>query len=79
MSKETKRERFIRLVEKRVDKVLDKLRVLGGCSNRQLYEYTPKDIEQIRKAIVEELNRVVEQFSDKEAFTLDSVTKEEEK
>lgn len=62
--KETKRERFIRLADKRTDKVLDRLRVLGGCANRRMYEYTPKDIEQIRKAIEEELDHVVEQFTD---------------
>ena len=68
--KETKRDRFVRLAEKRVDKIVDRLRVLGGCANRQLYEYTSKDIEQIKKAIEEELERVIELFNDKEVFTL---------
>lgn len=76
MNKETKRERFVRLAEKRVDKVIDRLRVLGGCANRRMYEYTPADIEKIRNAIDEEFAKVLLKFSNKpEVFSLGSKEK----
>lgn len=71
--KETKRERFVRLAEKRTNAVFDKLRVLGGCANRQLYEYDEADVEKIRKAITDELNLRLERFSDLPEFALDLV------
>lgn len=70
--KETKRERFIRLAEKRTNEVLDRLRILGGCANRRMYEYDASDIRKIKKAITDELTRVMTLFSDDERkeFTL---------
>ena len=64
MIKETKRERFVRLASIRTNKVLDKLRVLGGCANRRMYEYNEADIEKIKSAICEEMANVFEKFSD---------------
>ena len=71
MEKETKRRRFVRLGEKRTDTVLDKLRVLGGCANRRMYEYTEADVEKIRNAINKELDRVFRLFEDRDVFSLE--------
>ena len=74
--KETKRERFIRLVEKRTNTVLDKLRILGGCANRRMYEYTQADINKIKSAIYEEIDHVFEKFEDQYVeFSLESKEK----
>lgn len=74
--KETKRERFIRLVEKRTNMVLDKLRILGGCANRRMYEYTTEDITKIKKAIYEEIDHVFEKFEEQyREFNLESKEK----
>lgn len=51
----SKRERFIRVAESRVSKVLDTLRLIKNCSSRNNYDYTEKDVEtmflEISKAV----------------------------
>ena len=42
---ETTEERFKRVAEARTNAVLDKLRILGNLSNRQMYSYSEKDIK----------------------------------
>jgi hypothetical protein len=51
MKKETKRERFLRVAERRTNAVLEKIRVLSNCSNKSMYEYEPTDVAKIFKAI----------------------------
>lgn len=45
--KESKRERFIRIVERRVNVILNNLDSLGRCANKKNYEYTDTDIKKI--------------------------------
>jgi len=47
MNIETKREKFIRIVERRVNNILSNLESLGKCSNRKNYEYTKEDVSKI--------------------------------
>lgn len=42
-----KRERFKRLATQRTNAVLQRLKVLGNCSNRSAYEYTEDEINKI--------------------------------
>jgi hypothetical protein len=44
---ENKREKFLRLATLRTNETLNRLRVLGNCSNRQTYEYSEADINKI--------------------------------
>jgi hypothetical protein len=44
---EQKRERFKRLATQRTNLVLQRLKVLGNCSNRSAYEYTEDDVTKI--------------------------------
>jgi len=60
--KETKREKFIRLANKRTNNVLETLRVLGNLSNQRVYEYEQTDVRRIFKAIDDELKRIKAQF-----------------
>jgi hypothetical protein len=75
MEKSDKRQRFEKVAGARVQKVLDTLQLLKNCSNRNNYEYTASDVNQmfseISKAVKEtqaayisELNKV-----DKKGFT----------
>lgn len=41
------RDRFKRLATQRTNIVLKRLKVLGNCSNRNIYEYDEQDIEKI--------------------------------
>lgn len=45
--REDNRERFVRLASYRTNEVLKRLKVLGNCSNRNLYEYSEADIDKI--------------------------------
>lgn len=47
MNVETKREKFVRIVERRVNNILSNLESLGKCSNRKNYEYTEADVSKI--------------------------------
>jgi CRISPR/Cas system CSM-associated protein Csm2 small subunit len=44
---ETKRDRFVRIAERRVNKILDGLDSLGKCANRKNYQYTDTDVRKI--------------------------------
>jgi hypothetical protein len=48
---ETRHERFKRLATMRTKTILDRIRVLGNCSNAQLYEYADDEINKIFGAI----------------------------
>jgi hypothetical protein len=60
---ETKREKFLRLATQRTREVLDRLRILGNCANRQLYEYTESDVKKIFSAIEDQLKAVKAKFT----------------
>jgi CHASE1-domain containing sensor protein len=47
MKSEEKRERFKRLATQRTNAVLQKIKVLGNCSNRSAYEYTEEEVNKI--------------------------------
>jgi hypothetical protein len=58
VSNESPRDRFKRLATNRTNRILEDLRILGNCSNQQLYEYTEEDIEAIFKVINKQLKKV---------------------
>lgn len=47
MQNEDKRSRFKRLGALRTNTVLKRLKVLGNCSNRSVYDYSEEDIAKI--------------------------------
>ena len=59
---ETKREKFLRLATQRTKEILSRLRILGNCANRQIYEYTEGDIKKIFSAIEDQLKDVKAKF-----------------
>lgn len=70
MSKEIKRERFVRVAEQRTQKVLDALHMLSKCAATVNYEYTDEDVEQILAAIEKGVQEVRDTFSGRNRFTL---------
>jgi len=72
MKNETSHERFLRLATKRTNTILDHLRVLGNCSNRNSYEYTDEEVRKIFNAIDTELQHIKAKFknSKKKKFEL---------
>jgi len=47
LNKETKRDKFVRLAEQRVNFILEGFRKLGNLSNTNNYEYNNEDIQKI--------------------------------
>ena len=60
---ESKSATFRRLATKRTNAVIERLRVLGHCSNPQLYEYSADDVRKIFRAIESELKTVKSKFN----------------
>lgn len=62
MGTESKRERFVRLVEARTNKILDMIKLLGNCSSKSNYEYTEDDVKKIFSAIEREVRNARAKF-----------------
>ena len=60
---ETPEERFKRIATLRTNAVLDRLRILGNLSNRQMYGYSEKDIRKIFSAINKQVKEVRAKFN----------------
>ena len=70
---ESKGEAFVRIAEKRTNRVLNSLRLLGQCSNRRSYAYTPEQVNKIFKEIRNGVNMAELKFKadiNKKAFKL---------
>jgi len=59
---ETKSDRFKRLAEYRTNEVLKRLKVLGNCSNRGVYDYSPEEINRIFSEIDKKTKEVKAKF-----------------
>ena len=66
---EISRARFVRIVERRVNTILDNLDSLGKCSNRKNYDYSDKDV----KIVFGEIEKKVKEI--KGMFRSDSKNK----
>jgi|BioPla2DNA2_1021312.scaffolds.fasta_scaffold60241_3 hypothetical protein len=59
---ETKNQKFKRIAENRVNRIIDQIRVLGNLSNTSNYEYSMDEVNQIFKTIEIELANTKEMF-----------------
>jgi hypothetical protein len=64
-NKETRSERFRRVATRRTNEILNRIRILGNCSNKSSYSYTEEDIKKIFSAIEGELRSVKSRFSNR--------------
>lgn len=70
--KETKHERFCRVVEKRMAELIDDFEKLGNCSAKVSYEYSEEELQQIYAELEYQMTRLKERFSGKRVFSLSS-------
>jgi hypothetical protein len=63
MNQESRHERFKRLASKRTNDILEKIRILGNCSNKSSYEYTEEEINKIFTEIDKQLKLTKSKFS----------------
>ncbi|OGL45936.1 MAG: hypothetical protein A2W05_01135 [Candidatus Schekmanbacteria bacterium RBG_16_38_10] len=59
---ETRHERFKRVASKRTNEILEKIRILGNCSNKSSYEYTEEEVNKIFNEIEKQLKLVKARF-----------------
>lgn len=62
MKNEESRERFKRLATLRTNIVIKRLKVLGNCSNRNIYEYEEEDIDKIFSEIEKKIKETKAKF-----------------
>lgn len=60
--KETKDERFHRVAQARVNKALDRIRLLGNCSKSSIYGYSQNQVDQIFDTLQAELTAARARF-----------------
>ncbi|RRC92655.1 hypothetical protein EII25_03010 [Erysipelotrichaceae bacterium OH741_COT-311] len=48
---ESKREKFVRLAEKRMNNILKGIELMGNLSNSNNYDYTQEDLNKILKTL----------------------------
>lgn len=69
-----KRDSFVRLAEKRVERAVRDVELIGNLSNTSSYEYSDKDVAAIFKALDEAIKSSKQRFSDglsrRKRFTL---------
>ncbi|MDA7615171.1 hypothetical protein N8574_01875 [Akkermansiaceae bacterium] len=61
-----RREKFVSLAEKRTQKAIDFIRLLGNLANTRNYSYDEKDVKKIITALNTELKSLKEKFSNEE-------------
>jgi len=59
---ETRHERFKRVASKRTNEILEKIRILGNCSNKSSYEYTEEEVNKIFNEIDKQLKLTKAKF-----------------
>ena len=61
---ESKNDRFKRIAEARTNKIIDTMRLLGNCSNKNNYEFTEKEVDKIIKVLEKELRDLKSKFNE---------------
>lgn len=59
-----KRAKFVELANKRVNKAISQLRLVGNLANRASYEFTEEEARKIVKALQKEIDALKAKFSD---------------
>ena len=55
MEQESRNDRFKRVAAKRTNDILEKIRILGNCSNKSSYDYTEEEVNKIFSEIDKKL------------------------
>lgn len=59
-----KRKKFVELAEKRVNRALKQIQLIGNLSNQRNYDYEQTDYKKIFRAIDEEVKSMKQKFID---------------
>lgn len=71
-NRESNSERFKRVASRRTKDILNRLRILGNCANKGVYEYTEEEVNKIFSTIEGQLKEIKAKFHfpKKEVFKL---------
>lgn len=58
-----KREKFVSLAEKRVNRAIKDVRLIGNLSNKNNYAFTDKDVSKIVSVLEQEIKTLKVRFS----------------
>jgi hypothetical protein len=58
-----KRKKFVELATKRVNRVINDMRLVGNLSNRSSYEFTDEDARKIVRALQREVDQLKVKFT----------------
>lgn len=61
---ETKRQKFIRLAESRINNALKQIELLSNLSNSSVYEYSKEDVNQMIKSLKDAIANLEYSFKD---------------
>ncbi len=59
---ESKREKFVRLAENRMNNVLKQIELLGNLSNTRAYEYDQSDVDSMIRTLKSAINNLEHSF-----------------
>ena len=62
---ENKNDRFVRIAERRVNKIIDNFRLLSQCSNTSVYNFDEEQLNKIWKHIDKSYRDCKASFNDK--------------
>ena len=60
--KQDRRKKFVELAEKRVNRALKDIRLIGNLSNKSNYSYTDQDVKKIVSALRKALDEMQSRF-----------------
>lgn len=63
-----RRSKFVDLAEKRVNKTINSIRLIGNLANRSNYSYTDEDVAKIYRALKKSLDEMKNRFDSKGAL-----------
>ena len=69
MARAADRKKFVELAEKRVQRAIKDIKLIGNLSNRSNYSYTDKDVKKIYSALKKSLDEMKARFDSKGAST----------
>jgi hypothetical protein len=65
--KPDRRAKFVELAEKRVNRAIGQIKLVGNLSNRSNYSYTDEDVTKIHRALKKALDEMKARFDSKGA------------
>ena len=65
MKEETKREKFIRLAENRVNSTIKEINLIGNLANKSNYDYRKDDVDKIIKTLKKSVSDLEPKFLSK--------------